>query len=69
MGDKRSNVHNAGLSWTNLWNYYSLNAGQEPLTPEQKDKLVEFSVSKNIPPENIREVLATGKVNACCKLL
>ncbi|XP_052026179.1 odorant-binding protein 1a-like [Apodemus sylvaticus] len=31
--------------------------GHKTLTHEQKDKLGEFALSKNIPPENIREVL------------
>lgn len=62
VGHKGSNIYNVGLSQTNLWHYYSWNAGHEPLTAEQREKLVNYAEEKDIPPENIREVLATGKV-------
>ncbi|XP_032744705.1 odorant-binding protein 1a-like [Rattus rattus] len=33
--------------------------GNQPLTPEQRERLVQYVVSKGIPPENIRDVLET----------
>ncbi|XP_076775092.1 odorant-binding protein 1a-like [Arvicanthis niloticus] len=33
--------------------------GHKPLTSEQRERLVSYAVEKNIPPENIRDLLET----------
>ena len=64
MGYEGRNVNSPEFYWTYVWHCHACNVGKgQPLTPEQHEKLEAYAKEHNIPPENIRDLLATGNLH------